>query len=287
MCVKYKIFWQKRGYYKSYLLDSLIFNKIRNEFGGKLKVAMNGSAPLASSVSEYLQAVMSMRIVQGYGQTEATAANILTNLGDYSNDRVGIPFPTNLVKLIPTEDYDGTLKGEICLKGPNVTSGYYKRSQMSDSLFTQDGWLKTGDIGEINNSYQDILAFKIVGRRKEIFKTSLGEYIIPEKIENLFKGGHIEDILITGLSYGNYIVALVVCKDKNVSVTELQNYVKQRGDELYKQSALTRYEIPRKIYVLRNDFENFGELLTPTMKKKRNKIETFFEAEIKELYDQK
>lgn len=275
--VKYKIYRQKSGVYSSYILDSLIFNKVKNKFGGRIRASLNGSAPLSANVTEYLQAFLSFRIFQGYGQTEATAANILQEITDTKNDNVGIPFPSNLIKLNPTTDYPGRTRGEIYLKGKNVTKGYFKRPDMTKELF-DDGWLKTGDIGSIEDG-----VFRIIGRKKEIFKTSHGEYIVPEKIEGILKGGVIKDILVTGRSYGDYIVALVVCP-LSISPGEVYKKMCETGDKAVKQGKLARIEIPRKIHVLKEDFDAYGEFSTPTMKKRRNKIECHFEKEIDSLY---
>lgn len=276
--IKYKIKQQSKGIYTNYVLDTLIFNKVKNQFGGRIRGSLNGSAPLSKSVAEYLQAVLCTRIFQGYGQTEGTAANIIMSKGDYTNDGVGIPCTSNLVKLIPIENYSGN-KGEICLKGNNITKGYYKREDLNSSTFS-DGWLLTGDIG----AYEDG-KFKIIGRRKEIFKTSLGEYIIPEKIEDVYKKECIDDIVITGRSHGDYIVALVVCKNDNVQEDEILNKIQSIGEKACKDGKILKYEIPKKIHVLRHDFDFYGEMHTPTMKKKRSKIECYFEKEIDLLYD--
>lgn len=279
LAFKHKIKNQKRSIFTHWLWDWLVFNKIHKEFGGRIRGCLNGSAPLCGNVVEYLQAIFSSKILQGYGQTEGTAANILMTLHDHKTEHVGIPFPTNLIKLCPTDSYVGGMEGEIYLKGNNITKGYFKRDDLTKEIF-DDGWLKTGDIGRIESD-----AFKIVGRIKEIFKTSLGEYIIPEKIENILMNGCIEDILVTAKSYGDYIVAIVVCKNPNISKEEVLAKLTKLGDEAFKQGKLTRFEIPRKIHVLRNDFFTYGELLTPTLKKKRVNIESLFEKEINQLYE--
>lgn len=278
---KAKIAQQKRGKYKHWFWDWLVFNKIHAEFGGCIRGSLNGSAPLSGKVTEYLQAIISSRIFQGYGQTEGTAANILMTLDDFENERVGIPFPSNLVKLCPTDDYTGGMKGEIYLKGNNIASGYYKREDLNKDTF-DDGWLRTGDIGVIEDD-----VFKVVGRRKEIFKTSHGEYIIPEKIENVLKAGIIDDVLVTGKSLGDFIVAIVVCKNEKIEPEEVLSKLTMLGEKACKNGLLTRYEIPRKIHVIRRDFDSYGEMLTPTLKKKRGKIEGLFEKEIFALYENK
>jgi long-chain acyl-CoA synthetase len=279
LAVKYKIYRQRKGIYSSWILDKLIFNRIRNEFGGRVRSMLSGSAPLDPSVCAYLQAVFSCRIFQGYGQTEATAANIVVSSNCHENGVVGIPFPVNLVKLAKTSEYDGIEKGEVCLKGNNIMKGYFKRDDLTREAFDDEGWLMTGDIGRVNDAI-----FEIIGRRKDIFKTSLGEYIIPEKIENIYKGGIIEDILITGRPYGDYIVGIVVCKDNSISPKMLHEKIMKVGDEHFRKGMITKFEIPRRIHVLRCDFSRYGEFLTPTGKAKRSLIERYFSEEIDKMY---
>ncbi|KAM0675782.1 Long-chain-fatty-acid--CoA ligase 5 [Gurleya vavrai] len=197
---------------------------------------------------------------------------------DTNNNGVGIPFPPNQIKLIPTEDYSGN-EGEICIRGNNVCKGYYKREELNDTTF-KDGWLLTGDIASVKDE-----TFTIIGRKKENFKTSYGEYIVPEKLENLLKGGVIEDILIAGRRDKEFIVAIVVCKNEKIDALQILEKLKSRGAELVKKNQIMSFEIPKKIHVIRQDFDSFGEMLTPTMKKKRSKIEKHFELEIDGLYD--
>ncbi|KAF7680939.1 Long-chain-fatty-acid--CoA ligase 6, partial [Astathelohania contejeani] len=227
---------------------------------------------------QYLQAVLSCPIYEGYGQTEGTAANIVQPTTCYEPGLVGIPFPVNLIKLAPVEGYKEN-EGEICIKGNNITSGYYKREDLNSELFDEEGFLKTGDIGRMVNGM-----FKIVGRKKDIFKTSLGEYIIPEKVEEALKGGYIEDILVVGNRYGDYVAALVVCKDKAISQNDILKMISGVGSQMVAKGAITRYEVPKKIYVLRENFEHYGEFLTPTGKKKRYFIESYFKDEISALF---
>jgi long-chain acyl-CoA synthetase len=277
--MKYKIRDQKKGVFSHWLLDLLIFGQIKKEFGGSIRGALSGSAALNPLVCEYMQAIFSCRIFQGYGQTEATAANIVMPEGNYENDAVGIPFPTNQVKLVEVGKYDGVTEGEICLKGDNVSKGYYKRQDLTEEAFDGDGWLRTGDIGSISSGL-----FRVIGRRKEIFKTSLGEYIIPERVEGALKGGAITDLLITSRPYSSFVVGLVVCKDLNINTEEIYKKITERGENCCKRGMISKFEIPKKIHVVREDFEDLGEFITPTGKKRRKLIEDYFYSEIDEMY---
>ncbi|KAF7678816.1 Long-chain-fatty-acid--CoA ligase 5 [Astathelohania contejeani] len=276
LAVKYKIFFQKYGIFKNFILDALFFNKVKKEFGGKISVMLSGSAPLKPEVLKYLQAVFACPIYEGYGQTEAVATNILQPTTCYKPGMVGVPYPVNIIKLVPIEGYSSN-EGEICIKGDNITKGYFKRN---DVLFDKEGYLKTGDIGRIEDGI-----FKIIGRKKEIFKTSLGEYIIPEKVENALIEDCIDDVLIVGREYEDYIVALIVCKNKQISEEDVLKIINAIGLNKVNQGVITKYEIPKRIVVLREEFMNYGEFITPTGKKRRKLIEHYFKNEISALFN--
>ncbi|TBU12483.1 long-chain-fatty-acid-CoA ligase [Hamiltosporidium tvaerminnensis] len=280
LALRYKIYQVRKGNFICKFLDKYIFNKVKEEFGGKIRACLSGSAPLSPSVCEFLQAVLSCPIIEGYGQTEAIGANILKPTTCPDVGVVGIPFPVNAVKLIPWDKYPGGTEGEILLKGPNITKGYYKKPDLTEETFTKDGWLRTGDIGSYSNGN-----FKIIGRRKEIFKTSLGEYIIPEKVETALKGGILNDILIVGREFCNYIIGLVVCTDCTIDLEEIYKKTIEMGNKKFLEGGLTRFEIPSKIIVLRKEFDTFGEFVTPTGKKKRSLIEKYFEEDIDNCFN--
>ncbi|WUR04131.1 long chain acyl-coa synthetase [Vairimorpha necatrix] len=275
--VKFKMWYQRNGTIKCWLLDTLIFNKIADEFGGRIRACLCGSASLSLDVLYFLQATMSIRIFQGYGQTETTGATTLCPLDFNEFDNVGIPYPSCKIKLSPVDGYDKH-SGELLIKGDNVTSGYFKRPELNDDLFTEDNWLKTGDIGRYYNG-----VFKIEGRTKDRFKTGHGEYIEPEKIEMLLVGNIIQDIIITTIKGHDKIVAIVVCTIEKIKEEEILDYLIKKGNKLVHDKKMNRYEIPSAVVLLRKGFETFngGNLLSPTAKKIRVKIEKYFEAEIK------
>lgn len=279
LALRYKMWRQSRGVFESPILDWLIFNKVSAGFGGRIQRILCGSASLKPEVLRYLQGALSCHIFQGYGQTEGMGANILKPLDYYEYDNVGIPFPSNKIKLKRVSGYD-EYSGEILLKGDNITSGYYKRPEQTRELFTEDGWLQTGDIGRFYNG-----VFSIVGRRKEIFKTSLGEYIVPERLESLYAGGVVADIFITGSKYSDSIAAIVVCPDVSKSVEDVRSHLECLGKKFFEKSLITKFEIPMHVIVIREPFESFqnGDFVTPTAKKRRQAIEGYFRDEIEAI----
>ncbi|KAF9763769.1 Long-chain-fatty-acid--CoA ligase 1 [Nosema granulosis] len=276
LALKLKIWRQSSGVFENWLLDTLIFNRIRREFGGRIRGILCGSAPLNPNVLTFLEAVLCAQIFQGYGQTETTGATTLKPIDFYEFNNVGIPFPSNKIKLVPVQGYDHDC-GEMYVKGCNITKGYFKRPEDTAELFDNDGWLKTGDIVRVEDG-----VFNIVGRRKEIFKTSFGEYIVPEKIENLFIGGIIQDIFITGGTYSDKLTAIVVCPDTSVDKAHLLEYIEKKGKGFVENKKINKYEIPSYIILLHKGFDTYTgkEFLTPTAKKRRNNIEKYFKEEI-------
>ncbi|KAL7344721.1 4-coumarate-coA ligase 2 [Encephalitozoon intestinalis] len=287
--LRYKMWRVGRGELKSKFADWLVFNRIAKEFGGRISRILCGSAPLRKEVLVYMQAVLSCRIIQGYGQTENVGSGIVQPLDTNLYDNVGIPFPSNEVKLgeIPAElgseygrRYPGRKFGEILLRGDNVTQGYFKRPEETAELFTKDGWLRTGDIGMFDVSTG---MFSVIGRLKDGFKTAQGEYIDPEKLETLYIDGDIiQDVFIPRRSESERIIAIVVCPDEKKSEKEIMEHLREVGEKLVKQRRITRLEIPSKVIVLRRGFESFegADLLTPTAKKKRALVEKYFAEEI-------
>lgn len=277
VALRWKYLLQRFGCYTS-VLDYVIFNKVRREFGGRIRACLSGSAPMNKDVVRFLQATLSCKIFQGYGQTETTAASIVSTMQETTVDTVGIPFPSNKIRLVGLGDEHGG-KLEIWVKGDNVFQGYFKNEAETRESFDENGWFKTGDMGVVENGL-----FKIVGRKKEIFKTSQGEYIVPEKIENMLQCPEVEDILVTGRSTKDFVVAVVVCT-QDLDDAHVRNAVWARANRAVEKRALMRFEVPRKIMVLRKPFLSLGEFVTPTGKKKRALLERALGEHIDRLYD--
>jgi long-chain acyl-CoA synthetase len=138
--------------------DRLVFSKVAARLGGRVRIMVTGSAPIADNVLEFLRVAFSCHVVEGYGQTEATCASSLTMPGDNrAFGNVGTPLACNLIKLVDVPDMQYTAKdvvngvpcprGEVCFKGPNVFQGYYRDPEKTAEAIDADGWLHSGDIG--------------------------------------------------------------------------------------------------------------------------------------------
>jgi long-chain acyl-CoA synthetase len=204
-------FMAATGSCEHWLWDALVFNKFRKLMGGRLRLMVTGSAPIAPSVLQLLRCVFCCPVIEAYGTTECGACCTMTAVGDLTPGHVGGCISCNMIKLIsvPEMQYDTDSQppqGEVCIRGHNVFHGYFKDPQATSEAFDGGGWLRSGDVGEwLPNG-----TLKIIDRRKNIFKLSQGEYVAPEKVENVYTGGLVSQIFVYGDSLQSHLVAVVV-----------------------------------------------------------------------------
>ncbi|XP_059541670.1 long-chain-fatty-acid--CoA ligase 1 isoform X1 [Myotis daubentonii] len=283
------------------LWDKLIFRKIQSNLGGKVRLMITGAAPVSATVLTFLRAALGCQFYEGYGQTECTAGCSLTIPGDWTAGHVGAPMPCNLIKLVDVEEMNYLAakgEGEVCVKGPNVFQGYLKDPAKTAEALDKDGWLHTGDIGKwLPNG-----ALKIIDRKKHIFKLAQGEYIAPEKIENIYlRSEPVAQVFVHGESLQAFLVAIVVpdvetlgrwagkrglagsfeelCRSKDVKKAILEDLVR-----LGKESGLKPFEQVKGLALHPELFSIENGLLTPTMKAKRPELRNYFRSQIDELY---
>ncbi|XP_044081562.1 long-chain-fatty-acid--CoA ligase 1 isoform X2 [Neovison vison] len=283
------------------LWDRLIFHKIQSSLGGKVRLMITGAAPVSATVLTFLRAALGCQFYEGYGQTECTAGCCLTVPGDWTAGHVGAPMPCNLIKLVDVEEMNYLAskgEGEVCVKGPNVFKGYLKDPAKTAEALDKDGWLHTGDIGKwLPNG-----TLKIIDRKKHIFKLAQGEYIAPEKIENIYvRSEPVAQVFVHGESLQAFLIAIVVpdvetlrpwarkkgfegsfeelCRNKDVKKAILEDMVR-----LGKDSGLKPFEQVKGISLHPELFSIDNGLLTPTMKAKRPELRNYFRSQIDELY---
>lgn len=198
-----------RVYDNNTFWDHLVFSKIRNLLGGRVRIIPVGSAPLNDKVLDFLRCALGCQILEGYGQTECVAACSVTLVGDFSAGHVGVPLASAAMKLIDVPDMDYFVsqgKGEVVLKGSIVFKGYYMDPKKTSETII-DGWLHTGDIGQ----YTDIGTIKLIDRKKDIFKLSQGEYIAPAKIEDIYaQSPYMVQVFVYGDSFKSCLVGIVI-----------------------------------------------------------------------------
>ncbi|CAO3681266.1 unnamed protein product [Rhizopus stolonifer] len=290
------------------LWDRLIFNKAKQALGGNVRIIVTGSAPIGKDVMQFLRIAFCCELREGYGATETCASSIINYENEYLAGHVGGPFSCNEIKLVdvPEMNYlstDPQPRGEICARGPNIFKGYFKDEEKTRECIDDEGWFHTGDIGMLNERG----AFVIIDRKKNIFKLAQGEYIAPEKIENVYsKNPVIGQIYLHGDSLQSFLVAIVVpdpdalqslvaAKLPHLHVKKM-NYV-----ELCQQSEVNKlilalmttagneanlrgFEYAKAIHLEHEPFSIENDLLTPTFKIKRAQAQKHFEGRIAELY---
>jgi long-chain acyl-CoA synthetase len=269
------------------VFDRLVFAKVRERFGGRVRFFISGAAALNQEIGEWFHAA-GILILEGYGLTESSAGSFVNLPDSYRIGSVGHIFPGSEVRL-----GDGD---EIQIRGPGVMDGYHNLPEETEKSLTEDGWLRTGDKGEV-----DAEGFlRITGRIKELFKTSGGKYIAPPAIESKFKAicPYASQFVVFG-NERNFVVALITldpdamtdwAKENGVSgdYAEIvasdacQEMVAGYVEEL--NSRLNRWETIKKWKLLDHDLSVESGELTPSMKVKRNVVEDNYASVIDGFY---
>uniref|UniRef100_A0A8C5MT93 Long-chain-fatty-acid--CoA ligase n=1 Tax=Leptobrachium leishanense TaxID=445787 RepID=A0A8C5MT93_9ANUR len=264
--------------------DKIIFRKVQASLGGKVRLMITGAAPVSPTVLKFLRAALGCQFYEGYGQTECTAGCSLTIPGDWSAGHVGAPMPCNHMKLVDVEEmnyFAANGEGEVCVKGSNVFQGYLKDDEKTAEALDKDGWLHTGDVGKwLPNG-----TLKIIDRKKHIFKLAQGEYIAPEKIENVYtRSEPVVQVFVHGESLQAFLVGIVVPDPDNVLNWDFKNAVLEDMLKLGKDTGLKSFEQVKDIVLHPELFSIENGLLTPTLKAKRPELRKYFQAQIDELY---
>lgn len=281
--------------------DKLVLGKVQDSMGGRIRLLVVGSAPLAGSVLTFMRCALGCVIVEGYGQTECVAPTTLTVQGDSTPEHVGPPIPCCAIKLVDVPDmnyYAASGHGEICIKGTNVFKGYFKEPEKTKEALDEDGWLHTGDIG----TFLPNGTLKICDRKKNIFKLSQGEYIAPEKIENIYiKSQYVAQVFVHGESLKSCTVAVIVPDVENVKFyaeeqgipgtlsvlcnhPDIKQLILKDITDLGKKGGLKSFEQVKDIYLHPDAFSVQNGLLTPTLKSKRPELRTYFKPQLEDMY---
>jgi long-chain acyl-CoA synthetase len=269
------------------LFDKLVFSKIRERFGGRVRFFISGAAALNREVAEWFNAA-GIVILEGYGLTETSAGSFVNRPAMNKFGTVGPPLPGTEVKI--AED------GEVLIKGPGVMDGYHNLPEQTAETL-EDGWLHTGDIGELDEEGR----LKITDRKKDLFKTSGGKYIAPSSIESNFKAvcPYASQFLVHG-NDRNYCIALITLDPEAMADWAAQNgmegasYQEIVGSDKAKEmvqgyidqlnSRLNRWETIKKWILLDHDLSVESGELTPSMKVKRKVVEENYKDKIDALY---
>ncbi|CAO3627798.1 unnamed protein product [Mucor hiemalis] len=296
-----KAWFQERGL-PAPLLDRLVFNKIKEQLGGRLKLVISGGAPLSKETQKFLTVAVCPVLI-GYGMTESTSSCTIMTPEQYGYGHVGAPGPATEVKLVdvPDANYFSTNakpQGEVWIRGPSVTQGYWKREDITKETIAEGGWLQTGDIGEWNENG----TLTIIDRKKNLVKLSNGEYIALEKLESIYKSClYVQNICIYADSLLPRPVALVVPAEKALhALAEEHNEDVEDWEILCKNATIKKAvhtamlkqakdadlkpaEMLFDIYLCPEEWTSENGLLTAAQKTKRAEIVTMYKSNLNEM----
>jgi long-chain acyl-CoA synthetase len=270
------------------LAKLLVFNKLSKKLGGKLRIGITAAAPLSPTIIEFFNA-LGIPIYEGYGMTETFAPAIISYGKNFKIGYVGKPLPSMQVRIAGD--------GEILMKGAAVFKGYYKKPEGTPAMIDEEGWLHSGDLGDIDKDG----FVRVTGRKKDLIITAGGKNITPQNIENIFTS---DPYIAQCVPYGDnkkYLMAVLVLNEQEITAWAKQNnitfrdyrdltgnaqvysFIKQKVDKF--NERLASFETIKKFVISDHDFTLESGELTPTMKVKKNKVIEKFKNQLDSLYE--
>jgi long-chain acyl-CoA synthetase len=257
------------------LADRLVYAKVRERLGGRFRLGISGGAPLAKEIAEFFHA-LDLLIIEGYGLTECTTAATVNRPSRFRFGTVGPALPG--VELRLAED------GEIVIRSDTIFAGYYKDAAATAEVLTEDGWLRSGDVGEL-----DAEGFlTITDRKKDLIVTAGGKNVAPQNLENALKmSKYVSQALVIG-DRKPFVAALITLDENEIASwrelggREVQDLVQGIVDGV--NADLSRFEQIKRFTILPRDFSAEHGEVTPTLKLKRRACQEHFAREIEALY---
>jgi long-chain acyl-CoA synthetase len=251
------------------LADKLVYSKVKQRLGGRLRVGISGGAPLSKEILEFFH-TLDILILEGYGLTECTTAATANRMNAFRFGTVGLPYDGVELKL--ADD------GEVLIRTETVFGGYYKDEQATREVLGDDGWLRSGDIGSIDEDG----FLSIIDRKKDILVTAGGKNVAPQNLENALKTSkYVSQALVVG-DRRPYVAALITLDEAEESGRDATELIQTVVDGV--NAKLSRFEQIKRFTILPRDFSaDLGEV-TPTLKLKRRVCEKHFADEIDALY---
>ncbi|HEY3541194.1 MAG TPA: long-chain fatty acid--CoA ligase [Gaiellaceae bacterium] len=253
------------------IADRLVFAKVKERLGGRLRLGVSGAAPLGIDVLEFFSS-LGILVIEGYGLTETSSSLSVNDEDAYKLGTVGRAVEGCQVRI--ADD------GEILVKSPSVFVGYYKDPEATAAAFTEDGWFRTGDVGELD----DDGFLKITDRKKDLIITAGGKNIAPQNIENALKASRFISQAVAIGDRRPYVTALITLDRDEVDASsrDPQELVQEIVDDVNRERV--RVEQIKKFVILPRDFTQEDGELTPTLKLRRRVVQEHFAGEIEQLY---
>ena len=254
------------------LANRLVYSKVKDRLGGRLRLGISGGAPLAKEIAEFFHSI-DILIVEGWGLTECTTAASVNRPGDFRFGTVGPALPKFEVRA----DEDG----ELMIRSQTVFAGYYKDEHATREVLGEDGWLRSGDVGSIDEDG----FITITDRKKDILITAGGKNVAPANLENALKTAPlVSQALVLGdrLPYVTALITVDPAVADGLAPEEVERRVQAIVDDV--NAELSRFEQIKRFRVLPRDFTADEDEVTPTLKLKRRVVAEHFAREIEELY---
>ena len=272
---------------KKKIADRLVFAKLRARTGGRIRFFVSGAAPLSADIAKFFYSA-GLPVIEGYGLTESSPVLTLNPLDRIKLGTVG--------RAIPGVELKIAADGEILARGPNIMQGYYKLPDATKGTVDAEGWLHTGDIGELDSDGY----LKITDRKKELLKTAGGKYIAPQPIEMAVKRNKF---VANAMLYGDrrkFPIVLIVPNFENlerwahernltygtraelIQLADVQAKIEREVMSMLPQ--LAKFETPKKVVLVEKDFTIESGELTPTLKVKRRVVEQHYKEQIDAVY---
>ncbi|KAL0050268.1 hypothetical protein WJX82_007734 [Trebouxia sp. C0006] len=284
--------------------DKLVFSKIKARIGGETKFMSTGASPISTEVFEFLRICFGATVSEGYGMTETACTIAMTRPDDATMGHVGAPLDCCEIKLedIPDMNYKNTdqpyPRGEICVRGPTIFKGYLKDEEKTREVLDVEGWLHTGDVG----TWLPGGRLKIIDRKKNIFKLAQGEYVAPEKIENVYvRCPLVAQSFVYGDSLRPQLVAVVIpdpealqpwaasrrlTQDVNALCNDdqVKSAIMKSMQEEGRAAGLKGFEQVAAIHLHPEPFSIENGMMTPTFKVKRPQAKQAFQKQLDAMY---
>eukprot|EP01097_Dermamoeba_algensis_P004107 TRINITY_DN2740_c0_g2_i2.p1 TRINITY_DN2740_c0_g2~~TRINITY_DN2740_c0_g2_i2.p1 ORF type:complete len:704 (-),score=220.44 TRINITY_DN2740_c0_g2_i2:1198-3309(-) len=287
--------------------NRLVFRKVRQQLGGRLKYLLSGGAPISKETIDFLRVCVTPFTIQGYGMTE-TCGGIALTLPEHVNSPlcVGPPVPSVEVKLRDVKELGYLVtdkpypRGEVVVRGGNISAGYYQNEAKTKEDFADDGWFATGDVGQ----WLPDGTLQLIDRKKNIVKLSHGEYIAVERLESIFKNSiFVENACVVAKSTLPYFVLLVqpvrknlylwakaresdkvVVDDSFLERKDVRDEVLSTIVEVGRKAGLKTFELPASVWLSNVEWTPDNSLLTAAMKIKRNELEKHFASQLESMF---
>jgi len=285
----------------------LVFNKLRQKVGGRLRLMVSGGAPLAVDVHEFLHTAFCCDVIQGYGLTETCGGGTIQPAGTpLSTGNIGPPIKSNEIKLVDVPDmgYDSQANpptGEVWIRGPNVNIGYYKQDDKTKEAWTEDGWFCTGDVGRFNPDG----TVSIIDRKKNLIKMAHGEYVAVENLEMIYCGSPFVapgGIWVYADSFHDDCVAVIVPQESFIKswakvnglgnlnwfqllkAPEVKRAILDSVNDIAKQHKKKRFEYISDCVLIGEPFGPENGSTTASMKLARHTLAQLYASDIEKMY---